>query len=207
MDGLDVVVDAREVRRRINLIAGGERMVYARLTGRENLWYFGQLYDVPRRGPAAAHRRPAGTGRAGRRRRHAGGALLAGDAAAAVIARGLINGPAYLLLDEPTLGLDAPIARDLRAVVADLARDGVGVLLTSHYLAEVEQLCRTSTSSTAGRWSPRAPGRADRQPAAAHGRVTLADAGAGRCGHAVDALAARRGRAGGHDRTTRGGRG
>jgi ABC-2 type transport system ATP-binding protein len=57
------------------------------------------------------------------------------------IARGLINDPDYLLLDEPTLGLDAPIARDLRAVVAGLAAQGKGVLLTSHYLAEVEQLC------------------------------------------------------------------
>jgi len=141
VDGLDVVADAREVRRRINLIAGGERMVYSRLSGRENLWYFGQLYDVPR---ATLRFRID--------------ELLElvglGDAADTVverysrgmrqrlsIARGLINEPAYLLLDEPTLGLDAPIARDLRAVVANLARDGVGVLLTSHYLAEVEQLC------------------------------------------------------------------
>jgi ABC-2 type transport system ATP-binding protein len=142
VDGLDVVAHAREVRRRINMIAGGERMVYTRLTGRENLWYFGQLYDVPRR---TLRPRVEGllemvglTGAAdvlverysrGMRQRLS-------------IARGLINRPAYLLLDEPTIGLDAPIARDLRAVVADLARDGVGVLLTSHYLAEVEQLCR-----------------------------------------------------------------
>ncbi len=141
VDGLDVVADARAIRRRINLIAGGERMVYARLTGRENLWYFGQLYDVPRTVLEARIDE-----------------LLAlvglEDAAGTVverysrgmrqrlsIARGLINEPAYLLLDEPTLGLDAPIARDLRAVVANLAREGVGVLLTSHYLAEVEQLC------------------------------------------------------------------
>ncbi|MBY8875005.1 ABC transporter ATP-binding protein [Micromonospora sp. PLK6-60] len=142
VDGLDVVADARAVRRRINVIAGGERMVYSRLTGRENLWYFGQLYDVPR----------------ARLRRRVGELLeLVGLAAAAdtpverysrgmrqrlVIARGLVNDPAYLLLDEPTLGLDAPIARELRLLVARLAADGVGVLLTSHYLAEVEQLCR-----------------------------------------------------------------
>jgi ABC-2 type transport system ATP-binding protein len=142
VDGLDVVRDAREVRRRINLIAGGERMVYARMTGRENLWYFGQLYDVPR---ATLHRRIdellALVGLA-----DAAGTLVErysrGMRQRLSIARGLINSPAYLLLDEPTLGLDAPIARDLRTVVADLAAGGVGVLLTSHYLAEVEQLCR-----------------------------------------------------------------
>lgn len=151
VDGLDVVRHPREVRRRINLIAGGERMVYSRLTGRENLWYFGQLYDVPR---AILRQRTGelldlvGLGAAadtvverysrGMRQRLA-------------IARGLINDPAYLLLDEPTLGLDAPIARDLRAVVARLAADGVGVLLTSHYLAEVEQLCRHVYVIAAGR--------------------------------------------------------
>ncbi|MEV0622102.1 ABC transporter ATP-binding protein [Nonomuraea sp. NPDC050404] len=141
VDGLNVVTEAEAVRRRINLIAGGERMVYARLTGRENLWYFGQLYAVP--GAVLRRRIPE---------------LLAlvglGDAGATVvekysrgmvqrlsIARGLINDPSYLLLDEPTIGLDAPIARDLREVVGRLAAEGRGVLLTSHYLAEVEQLC------------------------------------------------------------------
>ncbi len=142
VDGLDVVRDAREVRRRINLIAGGERMVYARMTGRENLWYFGQLYDVPR--PVLKRRIDELLGLVGLR--DAAGTLVErysrGMRQRLSIARGLINAPAYLLLDEPTLGLDAPIARDLRAVVADLAEGGVGVLLTSHYLAEVEQLCR-----------------------------------------------------------------
>ncbi|MFD4141906.1 ABC transporter ATP-binding protein [Streptomyces sp. NPDC058572] len=141
VDGLDTVADARAVRRRINLIAGGERMVYTRMTGRENLWYFGQLYDVPK--PDL------------RRRIHELLALVGlSDAADTMverysrgmtqrlaIARGLINEPDHLLLDEPTLGLDAPIARDLRRVVARLAADGTGVLLTSHYLAEVEELC------------------------------------------------------------------
>jgi len=151
VDGLDVVSQAREVRRRINLIAGGERMVYARLTGRENLWYFGQLYDVPR---AVLRQRIddlldlVGLS-------HAAGTMVErysrGMRQRLSIARGLINEPAYLLLDEPTLGLDAPIARDLRAVVAGLAERGVGVLLTSHYLAEVEQLCRSVYVIAAGR--------------------------------------------------------
>jgi ABC-2 type transport system ATP-binding protein len=141
VDGLDVVRQARDVRRRINLIAGGERMVYTRLTGRENLWYFGQLYDVPRadlRVRIAKLLETVGL-------TDAADTLVErysrGMRQRLSIARGLINDPAYLLLDEPTLGLDAPIARDLRRVVAQLAEDGVGVLLTSHYLAEVEQLC------------------------------------------------------------------
>ncbi|GGU02773.1 ABC transporter ATP-binding protein [Streptomyces lateritius] len=151
VDGLDTVTDARAVRRRINLIAGGERMVYTRMTGRENLWYFGQLYDVPKK-----ELRPRIDD------------LLAlvgltdvadtmverysrGMTQRLAIARGLVNRPAYLLLDEPTLGLDAPIARDLRRVVARLAEEGTGVLLTSHYLAEVEELCGHVYVISAGR--------------------------------------------------------
>jgi ABC-2 type transport system ATP-binding protein len=151
VDGLDVVADARAVRRRINLIAGGERMVYTRLTGRENLWYFGQLYDVPRaklRGRIDELLALVGLS-------DAAGTLVEryskGMRQRLSIARGLINEPAYLLLDEPTLGLDAPIARDLRKVVAGLAASGVGVLLTSHYLAEVEELCQHVYVISAGR--------------------------------------------------------
>ncbi|WP_447002327.1 ATP-binding cassette domain-containing protein [Saccharothrix isguenensis] len=141
VDGLDVVTQARDVRRRINLIAGGERMVYARMTGRENLRYFGLLYGVPTK---VLHRRvdelldlvgltDAGDTVVERYSR--------GMTQRLSIARGLVNDPAYLLLDEPTLGLDAPVARDLRRVVASLAAQGKGVLLTSHYLTEVEELC------------------------------------------------------------------
>jgi ABC-2 type transport system ATP-binding protein len=141
VDGLDLVRDAGAIRRRVNLIAGGERMVYTRMTGRENLWYFAQLYDVEPRGLKA---------------RITALLTLVGLEEAAdtqveryskgmkqrlQIARGLINDPRYLFLDEPTLGLDAPIARELRRVVRGLAEEGKGVLLTSHYLAEVEELC------------------------------------------------------------------
>lgn len=141
MDGWDIVDDAREVRRRINLIAGGERMVYARLTGRENLQYFGRLYNVPSSQlkpriedllelVGLVHAASLPVERYSR-----------GMAQRLSIARGLINDPEFLLLDEPTLGLDAPIARDLREVVRRLVAEGKGVLLTSHNLAEVEELC------------------------------------------------------------------
>ncbi|HLZ62473.1 MAG TPA: ABC transporter ATP-binding protein [Ktedonosporobacter sp.] len=141
VDGLDLVRDAAAVRQRINMIAGGERMIYLRLTGRENLWYFAQLYNVERRGlPEHINRLlklveledaaniPAERYSKGMRQR-------------LQIARGLVNNPAYLFLDEPTLGLDAPIARELRQVIRRLVDEGKGILLTSHYLAEVEELC------------------------------------------------------------------
>lgn len=141
VDGLDLVRDAAAIRRRINMVAGGERMVYWRLTGRENLWYFAQLYDVPRQGLRAridgllqavgledAADTPVERYSKGMKQR-------------LQIARGLINEPRYLFLDEPTIGLDAPIARQVRTMVSEMAAAGRGVLLTSHYLQEVEELC------------------------------------------------------------------
>lgn len=46
VDDIDAVKHPTEVKKKINMVAGGERMIYWRLTGRENLWYFGQLYNI-----------------------------------------------------------------------------------------------------------------------------------------------------------------
>ncbi|MDT3424618.1 ABC-2 type transport system ATP-binding protein [Paenibacillus forsythiae] len=142
VDGLDMNRSRSAIQQKVNMIAGGERMLYWRLTGRENLHYFGSLYGLDsarlRResdrllsevGLAEAADRPVEQYSKGMKQR-------------LQIARGLINDPKYLFLDEPTLGLDAPIARQLRGMVRSLAKErGKGILLTSHYLQEVEELC------------------------------------------------------------------
>jgi ABC-2 type transport system ATP-binding protein len=57
-----------------------------------------------------------------------------------LIARALLHKPAVLFLDEPTKGLDPHVARDLRALVLDLAKQGMTVFLTTHYMEEADQL-------------------------------------------------------------------
>ena len=58
VDGLDVVKHADEVRRRINMVSGGETSGYGILTVRENLWMFSQFYGVPtREAPTSASTR------------------------------------------------------------------------------------------------------------------------------------------------------
>jgi ABC-2 type transport system ATP-binding protein len=57
-----------------------------------------------------------------------------------LIARALLHEPKVLFLDEPTRGLDPNVARDVRAIVADLAKQGVTVFLTTHYMEEADQL-------------------------------------------------------------------
>ena len=142
IDGYDSVKDDRKVKSLMNMIAGGERMLYWRLTGRENLNYFGYLYGMNSStlkgrihsllkevGLEDAADIPVEQYSKGMKQR-------------LQIARGLINDPKYLCLDEPTLGLDAPIAKHLRNYVKKLAVEkNKAVLLTSHYIDEVEELC------------------------------------------------------------------
>jgi ABC-2 type transport system ATP-binding protein len=57
------------------------------------------------------------------------------------LARGLINDPELIFLDEPTIGLDPEIARDTRKMIEDLVKKGKTILLTTHYMFEADELC------------------------------------------------------------------
>ena len=67
------------------------------------------------------------------------------------IARALVGSPELLVLDEPTNGLDAEAAADLRALLVELVASGTTVFLTTHLLAEAERLCDLVTVIKAGR--------------------------------------------------------
>lgn len=67
------------------------------------------------------------------------------------IARSLLNEPEVLLLDEPTVGLDVDIATEVRGLFKELANEGMTILLTSHYMQEVETLCKRITLVNNGR--------------------------------------------------------
>jgi ABC-2 type transport system ATP-binding protein len=67
------------------------------------------------------------------------------------LAAALLRSPQLLLLDEPTSSLDPAGARDVRALARQLANEGAAVLLSSHDMAEVEELCSTITVIDRGR--------------------------------------------------------
>ncbi|WP_166663817.1 ABC transporter ATP-binding protein [Streptomyces sp. BK561] len=138
--GHDVVTRPREAQRLLSLVLGGDRGLYARLSARDNLRFFASLAGL--RGTvlkraaeeaigfvgldAAADRLVETYSKGMRQRLH--------------LAIGMVTRPQLLLLDEPTVGLDWPEAVKIRAAVARMRDEGTAVLLTSHYLQDIEQL-------------------------------------------------------------------
>ena len=139
--GLDVKAEAMAVRRMLGYVPQ-QLSIEGALSGRENVFWFARLFDVPRRERAArvaevleivdltdAADRLAST--------YSGGMVRRLE-----LAQALVNRPALLVLDEPTVGLD-PVARDsVWARVQEMQeRYGMTVLLTTHYMEEADVLC------------------------------------------------------------------
>ena len=140
--GLDIIKQARAIRPRIGIVFGGERGLYWRLSALDTLHYFADLYHVhpdvaKKRIPELlelvglsdrAEERVENFSRGMKQRLH--------------IARGLISDPEVFFLDEPTIGLDPVAGREIRRIIRDLSVKGKTIFLTSHYMYEVDELCR-----------------------------------------------------------------
>ena len=135
----------REVRRRIGLVSGGENSGYGILNVRECLWMFSQFYGVPSAVARGRASRSCSTSWACASRPHTRiNRLSTGQRQRMNFARGFVSDPEILFLDEPTLGMDVTAARALREYVARVdarARPARTVLLTTHYMAEADELC------------------------------------------------------------------
>ena len=139
--GYDVVRDTTEVRKRIGYVFGGERGLYDRISGLDNLRFFAELYGVE---PAAQRPRIDAlldlVGLAGRENEKVEG-YSRGMRQRLHIARGLLHDPPVLFLDEPS-------SASTRSVPASCARRsrtwwqaGKTILLTTHYMFEADALC------------------------------------------------------------------
>jgi ABC-2 type transport system ATP-binding protein len=149
--GFDCVKEASKVRGRIGLILGGERGLYGRLTGAENLRYFAALNNLNRSqirqrvketidmvGLSDAAERPVEQYSRGMKQRlH--------------IARGLLIDPEVIFMDEPTIGLDPVGAQELRRMVSIFVGRGKTILLTTHYMSEADELSAYLTIINKGR--------------------------------------------------------
>ncbi len=143
VDGIDVVKNPSLVRRRINMVSGGEHSGYGILNVRENLWMFSQFYGVPKK--TAYERIDSmlklfGLDEFAKARI---GKLSTGMRQKMNVIRGFVTDPQILFFDEPTLGLDVQISREVRKYILNWVKNNSQktVLLTTHYMAEADELC------------------------------------------------------------------
>ena len=134
--GYDIVHQRESIKPVINAVFEDPNL-YERLSGRDNLRLFAELYGAPVSradelletvGLTAAAKRKVKTYSSGMKQR-----LL--------VARALVNKPRVLFMDEPTRGLDPTSARELRALVSRLSDEGTTIFLTTHYMEEADELC------------------------------------------------------------------
>ena len=134
--GCDVVEERHRLKPQIGVVFEYQNL-YERLSARDNLVFTARLYGV-RKGRVDQVLAQVGlTDRARDRIK----VYSNGMKQRLLIARALLHEPQVLFLDEPTRGLDPNVAREIRGIVSGLARQGVTVFLTTHYMEEADQLC------------------------------------------------------------------
>ncbi len=138
--GMDVIKQAKDVRMHINAMLMGERSVYWKLSGRQNLEFFGALYYIPKR--EVEERidflikelriediidRPVESYSSGQKYKIS-------------FAKALINDPEILFLDEPTATLDPRSAREMRELIKKVNEQGTTIFLTTHNMMEADEM-------------------------------------------------------------------
>jgi sodium transport system ATP-binding protein len=149
-DGVDIVSRPEAIRARLGFLSGTTG-VYGRLSPAQMLHYFGELHRMPvARRRARVDELLALFGLAdvaGRRCDQ----LSTGMRQKVSIARTIVHDPDFIVLDEPTTGLDLLAARGIFDLVQQLRASGKVVLLSTHHLHEVEQLCDRAVVLAHGR--------------------------------------------------------
>jgi sodium transport system ATP-binding protein len=140
IDGIDLGQHPRQAQRLIGVLPDNHGL-YARLTAREHIHYFGQLQNVA---ADVLHRRTDELIRlldmqAIADRRTEG--FSQGEKMKVCLARALVHEPQNILLDEPTNGLDVMTTRTVRELIQELRHRNIAVLFSSHLMHEVARLC------------------------------------------------------------------
>jgi len=128
-----------DILRQINIIAGGSYF-NGELTPNDILKFYAKVYRIPN--PAKRINDLAHTLKLDHLMNRKFNWFSTGERLRVAFAKALLNNPKVLLMDEPTLGLDPDVARTVRKEVQELNKTGTTILLTSHYMHEVEQLCK-----------------------------------------------------------------
>lgn len=141
VDNFDTTKNPKEIKQKIGVLFGGETGLYERLTARENLEYFANLYGL---GKHETKVRIDELSRMFGMRdyldRKVGG-FSKGMRQKVAIARTIIHNPEIILFDEPTTGLDITSSNVFRQLVHQLKKEGKTIVFSSHIMEEVSMLC------------------------------------------------------------------
>ncbi len=140
VDGIDAAHDPLAVRAGIGALSDA-RGLYARLTARENIAYFGELRGMGRAAIDESIARLAAFLELEPLLDRPTDGFSQGERMKVAIARALVHDPPNVVLDEPTNGLDVMTTRSLREAVRQLRQAGKCVLFSSHVMQEVAALC------------------------------------------------------------------
>lgn len=138
--GHDMHQSPRAAKRQLGVVPQ-ELAIYEQLTPAQNLAYFAALAGVPRRQRAAHIAWALQIAQLHDRRDHPAREFSGGMQRRLNLACGIVGRPQLLLLDEPTVGVDPQSRNHIFEAVRQLARAGMAVVYTSHYMEEVEALC------------------------------------------------------------------
>ncbi len=143
IEGMDVVKDVWKVRPIINMVSGGETCGYGILNATENLRLFTELYGIPWRVAKPRVDYMLKVVGLEKFRGVRTNKLSTGLRQRLNFARGFTTDPKVLFLDEPTVGLDVHSARQIRGFIKQWVADNPQrtILLTTHYMAEADELC------------------------------------------------------------------
>jgi len=140
--GHNIEKDVTRIREKIGIVLGGERGLYTRVNAIDNLRYFADLYGVPTSIRDKRIRELLQFMGLWDRARDRVETFSKGMKQRLHLARGLINDPQLIFMDEPTIGLDPEIAKETRTMIKELVEKGKTVLLTTHYMFEADELCK-----------------------------------------------------------------
>ncbi len=139
--GYDIVKDDTEVRKLIGIVS--EKMImYNRLTAKENLWFFGSLFNIPKDILTKRIDELLELVQLTQWKKAQVGTFSTGMRQRMNVVRALLNTPQVLFLDEPTLGLDPQSSVEIREFVRKLNREnGTTVIITTHMMLDADLLC------------------------------------------------------------------
>jgi lipooligosaccharide transport system ATP-binding protein len=140
VDGMDVRREARRIKAALGVVPQ-ENNLDPDLSVRQNLRVYGRYFDLPRRVVDERIDESLALFQLSDRASDPIGSLSSGMQRRLTVARGLINAPKILVLDEPTTGLDPQARHLVWQKLRYLRSQGVTMLLTSHYMDEAAHLC------------------------------------------------------------------